>query len=121
MLCPYCNHEFNKKEMKKAIKLKRVKKIKMTFGKYEGTKLGKIPTAYLCWLYDNVELKYGLDDKVELILKDEISSLELVKNYYKNYYNGFSYTDCGDIREDAHHPQGDPIANDPTISGVPGL
>jgi hypothetical protein len=37
----------------------------MPFGKHKGEKLGNVPSSYLLWIYDNLDLRDDLKDYIQ--------------------------------------------------------
>lgn len=94
---------------------------KMPFGKHEGKKLEDILTGYLCWLYDNVDLY----DKLKKEVRKELESRDIEDfssdNLRSIYIEPAAFLDIGGPRYNGSSLYGDPIDNDPSISGVAGL
>jgi hypothetical protein len=58
----------------------------LTFGKYNGTKIGKVPASYLLWLWNNGMWKSNTRSQRE----------DPVREYIVKYFNHLE-TECPDI------------------------
>ena len=72
--------------------IKENQKIKLNESKNKmvSTELGRNVNKYLCDNFEKILLNYNftaeLEKKLELVLKDELNYLDLLKNFYKDFY-----------------------------------